>query len=246
MSKFLNPPPIDHQLMRKNNRMNSKWGVHGMCNEHVVATSAVYFDTINMTSSSGAISFQAETNFDSFEANQLAHLATLYGVRQSPCFRLSGSSSISNTRQILGRVMAPDGRLIVYPNTLQHRMDQYQLENKMESGRRRLLLLHLVDPHYKICSTRNVPPQQQGWWLEIALTRSMRTHWGFPPEIVSLVVDELGEWPITKEDAVKVRDDSTWERRESLDSAAKKCASHTWRLGGCGYLEDSFYGSCFM
>ena len=28
------------------------------------------------------------------------------------------------------------------------------------------LVLWLVDPNYRICSTRNVPPQRSDWWAE--------------------------------------------------------------------------------
>ncbi|OQE35335.1 hypothetical protein PENCOP_c013G05344 [Penicillium coprophilum] len=45
----------------------------------------------------------------------------------------------------------------------EHQMGALQLQDKTESGRCRFLTLSLVDPTYRLCSTRNVPPQQTGW-----------------------------------------------------------------------------------
>ncbi len=58
----------------------------------------------------------------------------------------------------------PDGRLVVYPNVMQHRVEPCELADRTRPGRRRFLIIHLVDPHFRICSTRNVPPQQYDWW----------------------------------------------------------------------------------
>lgn len=60
----------------------------------------------------------------------------------------------------------PQGRLLTFPNTLQHRVEPFELADKSRPGHRRFLALWLVDPHYRICSTRNVPPQQEAWWAE--------------------------------------------------------------------------------
>lgn len=66
--------------------------------------------------------------------------------------------------QHLGSVSTPQGRLLAFPNTLQHKVEPFELVDKTRPGHRRFLALWLVDPHYRICSTRNVPPQQQDWW----------------------------------------------------------------------------------
>lgn len=66
--------------------------------------------------------------------------------------------------QNLGSVTTPQGRLLAFPNTLQHKVEPFELVDKTRPGHRRFLVLWLVDPHYRICSTRNVPPQQESWW----------------------------------------------------------------------------------
>ena len=62
--------------------------------------------------------------------------------------------------------MCKEGRLLTFPNTLQHRVLPFELSDKTKLGHRKLLALFLVDPHMKIISTANVPPQQKEWWQE--------------------------------------------------------------------------------
>lgn len=76
----------------------------------------------------------------------------------------SGSLRDEAAIQDLGSVTTPQGRLLAFPNTLQHKVEPFELVDKSRPGHRRFLALWLVDPHYRICSTRNVPPQQESWW----------------------------------------------------------------------------------
>ncbi|KAH6716084.1 hypothetical protein BKA61DRAFT_436682, partial [Leptodontidium sp. MPI-SDFR-AT-0119] len=66
--------------------------------------------------------------------------------------------------QTLGTVDLPINRLLTWPNTLQHRLDGLTLYDTTHPSRFGILLLYLVDPNYRICSTANVPPQQYDWW----------------------------------------------------------------------------------
>lgn len=66
--------------------------------------------------------------------------------------------------QEIGSVATPEGRIIAFPNTLQHRVEPFELVDKTVPGHRRFVVLWLVDPHYRVLSTRNVPPQQREWW----------------------------------------------------------------------------------
>jgi hypothetical protein len=79
--------------------------------------------------------------------------------------RLFGFETIGNAPawQELGKVRLPSGRLISFPNAFQHRMGMLELLDKTKPGHCRFLTLCLVDPTYRICSTRNVPPQQPNW-----------------------------------------------------------------------------------
>jgi hypothetical protein len=54
----------------------------------------------------------------------------------------------------------------------QHRVSPFKLVDPTKPGHRRFIALWLVDPHLRIISTANVPPQQQEWWMESAFGSS--------------------------------------------------------------------------
>jgi hypothetical protein len=68
--------------------------------------------------------------------------------------------------QELGGVVSKEGRLISFPNTLQHRVSPFSLADRSKPGHRKILALFLVDPHVRITSSANVPPQREDWWPE--------------------------------------------------------------------------------
>lgn len=43
-------------------------------------------------------------------------------------------------------------------------MSSFKLQDPTKPGHRRFIALWLVDPHRRILSTANVPPQQKDWW----------------------------------------------------------------------------------
>lgn len=103
------------------------------------------------------------------------------------------------TVQDLGTVQTPDGRLVTLPSAVHHKVAPCTLLDGSPPGRRRFLHLHLVDPHYRVASTRNVPPQQRDW---LAAASWGRIDWtalvpgvsvGVPPEIVRLIIRDVYE-----------------------------------------------------
>jgi hypothetical protein len=65
--------------------------------------------------------------------------------------------------QNLGACSTPAGRILAWPNTLQHRVGPVQLIDETKPGKRTILCFFLVDPTLRIRSTATVPPQQQAW-----------------------------------------------------------------------------------
>ena len=59
-----------------------------------------------------------------------------------------------------------EGRLIAFPNTLQHRVSPFSLVNRSKPGHRKILALFLVDPHRRVISSANVSPQREDWLPE--------------------------------------------------------------------------------
>ncbi|KAJ3959799.1 hypothetical protein N0V92_003561 [Colletotrichum tropicale] len=201
-------------------RPPTDWRLNGMGNEHIVATSLVYFDSINTTETSGAISFRVEADLDAdahvYTRGDLGPLAGIYGLADPR--QLHGDSEEPNALQELGTIVAPDGRLVAYPNTLQHRVEAYELLDRSSRGRRRCLTMHLVDPHYRICSTRNVPPQQHDWWVEEGPAKIDWAGHHVPQEIINRIMTEVGEWPMGMEEATRVRDEVISEHLAGMEA----------------------------
>ena len=65
--------------------------------------------------------------------------------------------------QELGSVVTKEGRIITFPNTLQHQVSPFSLADASKPGHRKILALFLVDPHTRIISSANVPPQREDW-----------------------------------------------------------------------------------
>ncbi|KAK7189146.1 hypothetical protein PSPO01_04733 [Paraphaeosphaeria sporulosa] len=132
------------------------WHLEGMLNESIVATSIYYYDVDNVTES--RITFSQEASLD--EANLV--------YEQSDHVPLSitfGTEAMHEelAAQEIGSIATRHGRIIAFPNTMQHKVEPFSLADKTKPGHRRYLVLWLVDPHMRIVSTADVPPQQMSW-----------------------------------------------------------------------------------
>lgn len=117
--------------------------------------------------------------------------------------------------QDLGRISTKQGRLLAFPNVLQHRVYPFHLQDPSKPGHRKILALFLVDPHVPILSTANVPPQQKEWWnKKIRQDGSLAI---LPKELADKVVDEVEGYPISMEEAQKIRLRLMEERKAFVD-----------------------------
>jgi Protein of unknown function (DUF4246) len=66
--------------------------------------------------------------------------------------------------QEVGSVVCKEGRLLTFPNTLQHRVLPFALADPSTWGHCKILALFLVDPNLHVIPTSSVPPQRQDWW----------------------------------------------------------------------------------
>ena len=90
-----------------------------------------------------------------YEQNDNDWLADIFG-----CENWSGAV------QHVGSVETCEGRLVTFPNVLQHSVAPFKLADPTKPGHRNIVALFLVDPNIKITSTAHVPCQQQEWWWE--------------------------------------------------------------------------------
>jgi hypothetical protein len=190
------------------------WHIEGLLNEHIAATAIYYYDVDNVTES--RIRFRTEATFgdddgeETMDYEQGVHspIAQVFGVEER---YLNGVAAV----QERGSVATPAGRLLAFPNTLQHRVEPFELADRARPGHRRFLVLWLVDPHRRVCSTRNVPPQQHAWWREGGLDRV--DFGALPQELVDLVRGEIGEWPMGMEEAKALRLELMAERTRATE-----------------------------
>jgi hypothetical protein len=93
-----------------------------------------------------------------YEQDQHAFLQQVYGFPDD----VDGRNEVLITQE-LGSVECREGRLVTFPNTLQHRVSPFSLADPTKPGHRKILALFLVDPHRRIISSANVPPQRGDW-----------------------------------------------------------------------------------
>ena len=171
------------------------WHVEGSMNEHIVATILYYYDNDNLTNSH--LAFREEMSIDLvvgqvYEQHGYGHLERLYDVE------MDGPAV-----QPLAKVLTKQGRVLVFPNVLQHRVEPFGLVDTTRPGHRKILALFVVDPNLRIPSSANVPPQQKEWWSELAVESSRLKN--LPTELADHVIDAVDDFPIGLEEAKELR-----------------------------------------
>lgn len=112
--------------------------------------------------------------------------------------------------QPLGRVLTRPYRAIAFPNVLQHRVSPFALKDSTKPGYRKILALFLVDPHTRVLSTSNVPPQRRDWWArEVRKVPPFST---LPEEIFEQIVQGVEGFPMSWEEACETREKLMEER----------------------------------
>ncbi|KAL4903978.1 hypothetical protein BDW74DRAFT_168488 [Aspergillus multicolor] len=113
--------------------------------------------------------------------------------------------------QDTGSIATPQGRLVTFPNVIENRAEPFQLADPTRPDHYRYIKLYLVDPHCRICSTRNVPPQQHDWWAG-AVSNDLAAA-GFPWELVDQIIQGTEGWPMGEAEARKHREKLLKEHR---------------------------------
>ncbi|KAI7308643.1 hypothetical protein KC315_g13278 [Hortaea werneckii] len=195
------------------------WHIEGSLNEHICASALYYYDCENITQSH--LSFREAMSTEGldrkhYHQDDWGHLETLYGVE-------NGGPGI----QELGRVETKEGRVLAFPNVLQHRVEPFRLADPSRPGHRKIVALFLVDPYVRIPSTINVPPQQKEWWQGSILESESR--FGvLPPELVESVLENVEDFPIDLEEAKQLRLELMEERKVFIAAADAKLREDTF------------------
>ncbi|KAF8885766.1 hypothetical protein BD779DRAFT_1673492 [Infundibulicybe gibba] len=169
------------------------WHVEGQLNEHICATALYYYDSVNISTSLLAFRQQCDGEEASREIRyeQDAHdwLKIIFGAEQE-----------GPTTQEIGAIETKEGRLITFPNILQHRVQPFSLADPSKPGHRKILALFLVDPHIRIISTANVPCQRRDWWRERVCENGPHMLTNLPLELQDQVYEQVEQFPISMEE----------------------------------------------
>ncbi|KAI1366480.1 hypothetical protein F5Y08DRAFT_133372 [Xylaria arbuscula] len=176
------------------------WHLEGQLNEHICATALYYLDSENITTSHLSFRMQTDQYLDEEEPWQNIGQDDYHWAE-----RIHGTElgvTMGTCLQYFGNVETPQGRLLAFPNMFQHAVSPFELVDKTKPGHRRFIALWLVDPHIRIISTANVPPQQQDWWIESIFGRTPESQQAalarLPAEIVQLLEERgfIGQTPL--------------------------------------------------
>lgn len=180
------------------------WHIEGMLNEKICATALYYLDSENITDSN--LSFRMQTSYDQDELQSQVGQDSYHWMELNygTTFSLDAGSCI----QTYGSVNTCEGRLLAFPNVFQHRVSPFELVDKKKPGHRRFIALWLVDPHQRIISTANVPPQQQDWWFDSVFGTTADEQKAaaekLPAEVAQLLREKGVELPSVEGEVIRV------------------------------------------
>ena len=167
-----------------------------------MATSIYYHTCDNITASTLSFRQQCDNVLSLDRDELLTWFPDVYGC-----------DGFGSATQEVGSVDTREGRLLTFPNILQHRVGPFELADPTKPGHRKIIVLFLVDPNVKIISTAHVPCQRQDWWWEEV--NSEKTHLMFdnlPTELNQIILDAV-EFPIGIKEAKEIRSRLMKERK---------------------------------
>ena len=122
-----------------------------------------------------------------------------------------GCENEGPTVQEIGSVETREGRLLTFPNVLQHRVGSFKLADPTKPGHRKIVVLFLVDPNIKVISTAHVPCQQQAWWWNLTQTKNQQLA-GLPVELQDHILEDV-DFPFSLQEAKAHRLELMEERK---------------------------------
>eukprot|EP01091_Cochliopodium_minus_P005949 TRINITY_DN1583_c0_g1_i1.p1 TRINITY_DN1583_c0_g1~~TRINITY_DN1583_c0_g1_i1.p1 ORF type:complete len:504 (-),score=168.79 TRINITY_DN1583_c0_g1_i1:75-1547(-) len=147
-----------HLKKEKKTFGGGSWHVEGMVHERIVASGIHYLKVEGITES--FLEFRKPTiiNEKDYELGypQSNSKFTTHHYGISP-----GSHHEGQMNRYLGLIKCQEGASVVFPNTLQHHVKNFSLEEGKDKGERIIIAFFLIDPDHRIISTSDVLPQQK-------------------------------------------------------------------------------------
>ena len=203
--------------------MGQEWHVQGQSNERICATAYCLYSLHNV--SCPTLSFRCrirdeEAILASGEMTTPPYASEMYGAKD-------GDPVI----QEMGNITLREGRLVVFPNTFQIKLNQVSLDDNTRPGHVRILMLHLLDPNRRNMSTGMVPCQRRDWWAEDIRLKCARLR-RLPIEVFERIISLVDDYPISLEEAERTRKEFQGEREEFRTRHTKAMVNYAqWDFG---------------
>uniref|UniRef100_A0A914DMX4 Uncharacterized protein n=1 Tax=Acrobeloides nanus TaxID=290746 RepID=A0A914DMX4_9BILA len=202
------------------------WHVEGMRNERIVASGIYYYDMENITESRLRFRQAVATPTEFGGEADMPASSDDNGNLHIWCNHFYGLGNGSYWNQELGYVCAEPGRLIVFPNVFQHKVEPFELVDKTKPGHRKILVFFLVDPNISILSTERVPPQQNSWLFKEVC--KIVPQIAMLPDLVKKRIQEL--LPMTLDEAKIFREELMKERKYYIRESGSKIFQRPFSL----------------
>jgi hypothetical protein len=194
-------------------------------NERICSTAIYYYDCENITEST--LRFRHRVNTDaaveiSYEQDRHEFVQQVFGIHSE-----SGTEGLT---QELGGIVCQEDRLLTFPNTLQHCVAPFSLADRSKPGHRKILALFLVDPHMRIISSANVPPQREDWAIERENVIDGLLSRDLPVELQCMVREHITSPVMSMDEAKEHRLALMAERSVSSDEINREFESGSFSL----------------
>lgn len=126
------------------------WHLEATQEEDIVCTVLYYYDVENISTST--LSFRKEFEDPYYMQGDEFGVAKVYGLKD-------GDPMV----HYLGREEAKTGKVLVFPNNLQHHVDPFELADKTRPGHRKILCFFIVNPLNDMVVGSDQVASQQGW-----------------------------------------------------------------------------------
>jgi hypothetical protein len=192
----------------------------GLRNDRIAATSLFVVEAQNVTPPRIAFEHEDKIHAIEFECKVPDTMATVLDGEKFELWEEKAPQALHT----FGSIPLPEGRLLSWPNTFQSKRESFTLADPTQPGNLTVIKLRLVDPHYRICSTRNVPPQQHDWWATEA-QQAAGLDKRLPSELVQLVMEQTDWWPISRADSERLHEELRRDH-ERKRKAVDECVGH--------------------
>ncbi|OTA98836.1 hypothetical protein M426DRAFT_17054 [Hypoxylon sp. CI-4A] len=175
----------------------------GALNERIVAIALYYYDMDNITESRVAFAHEMSRLmfFDIAGQTEQSDLTRWLGTQDESDEEFEGDEELSYDKP--GSVVARTGRMVAFPNAFHYQEKPFRLQDPTRPGHQKVLAMFLVDPSVRILSTSVVPPQRKDWWAREV--RKIVPFSKIPQEIFDIIIDFVEGFPMSWEQALKIR-----------------------------------------